>query len=198
MPHHPVLQLAASTQDEGVRAAAALSGWLAYGLLCLTLCWGVFTSAGWVRRATGRQTVRSGHLLLATVTLAFVLSHVLTLLSLREERFGLVNLLFPAAAGAPLRQALGALAFELMLVVALSVALRRLLGYRRWLWLHRLAYPAALLGVAHVLLGALAGGRIALLWLAGVTLVVPVLTLAVLRFLPARVLVSARIIEEAP
>ncbi|GAA2841940.1 ferric reductase-like transmembrane domain-containing protein [Crossiella cryophila] len=198
MPHHPVLQLVVSAQDDGVRAAAALSGWLAYGLMCLTLCWGVFTSAGWVRRATGRQVVRSGHLVLATVTLAFVCSHGLALLFLREERFGLVNLLFPVLAGAPLRHTLGALAFELMLLVAFSVGLRRLLGYRRWLWLHRLAYPAAALGVAHALLGAHSGGRFGLLWLAGVTLLVPVLTLAVLRFLPARVLVSARIIEEAP
>lgn len=198
MPHHPALLLAASTQDDGVRAASALSGWLAYGLMCLTLCWGVFTSAGWVRRATGRQLARSGHLVLATVTLAFAGSHGLALLFQREARFGLAHLLLPAAVGSPLRHALGALAFELMLVVAVSVLLRRVLGYRRWLLLHRLAYPAAALGVAHALLSALVAGRESLVWLGGVTLLMPVLTLVLLRFLPARVLVSARIIEEAP
>ncbi|MBP2477459.1 sulfoxide reductase heme-binding subunit YedZ [Crossiella equi] len=197
MSHHPVL-LAAAVADEGVAAASALSGRIAYVLMCLTLCWGVFTSSGWVRRATGRQVVRSGHLVLATVTLAFVVSHGLTLLFLREQRFGLLSLVLPVAAGAPFRQVLGALAVELMLVVALSALVRKVIGYRRWLWLHRLAYPAAAIGVLHAVLSALAAGSLQVVGLAGLTALVPVLVLTLLRFLPARVLVAARIIEEAP
>ena len=49
---------------------------------------------------------------------------------------------------------LGVIAFELMVVAAVSVWIQRRLAYHRWHVLHRIAYPAYILVIAHVLLSA--------------------------------------------
>lgn len=191
-------QLAHSPHDQGVRQVAALSARLAYALLCLALCWGVFTSTGWVQRTTGHQAVRSGHLVLATLALAFGWLHALSFEFVTDERFDLPRLTVPLLPGGLVRHAIGIVGLELLLAIAVSAGVQRWLGYRRWLWLHRLAYPAVGLLVLHSLFGAIANGHLDVLWLGGITLFVPTALLAVLRFLPVRVLTRAGLIEERP
>jgi sulfoxide reductase heme-binding subunit YedZ len=90
-----------SAHDSGVRQVAALSARLAYALMCLTLVWGIFTATGWVAKLTGRQAVRSSHMIMATFTLAFGGLHAACFLFLTDsdEIFSWVNLVIPVVDG---------------------------------------------------------------------------------------------------
>lgn len=193
---HPFVQALVSPHDAGVRQVAALSARLAYVLLCLALCWGVFVSTGWVHRLTGRQATRTGHLVLATLALAFGGVHALSLLFLTDVHFDLVRIAVPLAEGGTLGHAAGIVGFELALAIALSVGLQRFLAYRRWVSLHRLGYPALALLAVHSFVGAAANGHLGQLWLGGLTVLVPTAVLAVLRFVPSRVLANAGMLTE--
>ena len=184
--------------DEGVLEMAVLSARLAYAMMCLTLVWGALTSMGWVNRVTGRQALRSGHLVLASLTLAFAGVHLVSFLMLRIEPFSLEDALVPFNSGGKFRHTMGILAFEGMLVAALGIGLRRWMSYWRWLWIHRLAYPAFGLGVGHSLLGASARGDLEILWLGGITLLVPAVTVAFVRFMPAKALTTTGLLEDVP
>jgi methionine sulfoxide reductase heme-binding subunit len=181
--------------DAGVRELAQISARLAYAMMCLTLTWGVLTSMGWVSRLAGRPALRSSHLVLATLTLAFAGIHLLAFLLLRINPLRVTQVLNPFYTGAKISTTMAILAFEGMLAAAVVVGLRRWMSYWRWLWIHRLAYPAFALGVGHSLLGAMANGHLAILWLGGITLLIPAVTVAVIRFLPTRALATAGLIE---
>jgi methionine sulfoxide reductase heme-binding subunit len=193
---HPFVQAVPSPHDAGVRQVAALSARLAFALMCVTLAWGVLVSTGWVHRLTGRQATRNSHMVLATLTLAFGTIHVLSFLFLTDVHFGLVKLAIPLVEGGLLRHALGIVGFEVIIAVALSVAFQRLFSYRRWLFLHRLAYPAVALLVIHSLLGAIANGHLEILWFGGLAFLAPAVVLTVLRFVPASVLAGAGLVRE--
>jgi sulfoxide reductase heme-binding subunit YedZ len=194
--HHLLAQPVGDIEhDAGVRELAQISARLAYAMMCLTLTWGVLTSMGWVTRLTGRQALRSAHLVLATSTLAFAGIHLLAFLLLRINPLRVTQVLNPFYTGAKISTTMAVLAFEGMLAVAVAAGLRRWMSYWRWLWIHRLAYPAFVLGVGHSLLGAMANGNLAVLWLGGITLLIPAVILAVVRFLPARALATAGLVE---
>jgi sulfoxide reductase heme-binding subunit YedZ len=184
--------------DEGVLELAALSARAAYAMMCLTLTWGALTSMGWVNRFTGRQALRSGHMVLATLTLAFAGMHVVSFLMMRVQPFTVEDVLLPFNSGGKFRHTMGILAFEGMLASALVVGLRRWMTYWRWLWVHRLAYPAFAFGVGHSLLGAAARGDLEILWLGGITLLVPAATIAFVRFMPAKTLATTGLLEDVP
>ncbi|WP_020667085.1 ferric reductase-like transmembrane domain-containing protein [Amycolatopsis nigrescens] len=190
------LVVLAQSADLGVRDIAALSARVAYAFMCLTLCWGVLTTTGWARRLGERKTLRGGHLALAAFTLSFAVVHALCFLFLSTDPFDVAKLVIPLLPGTLARHTAGIVGLELMLAVALTAGLHRWTAYRRWLWLHRLAYPAVGLGVLHSLFGALANGHLSLVWLAGITLLVPAATLGVLRFLPTRTLERIGLVEE--
>ncbi|HEX3648444.1 MAG TPA: hypothetical protein VHV49_08445 [Pseudonocardiaceae bacterium] len=192
---HPLVQAVPSPHDAGVRQVAALSARLAYAMMCATLSWGVFVSTGWVHRLSGRQATRNSHLVLATLCLAFGAVHVLSFLYLTDVTFTPVALFVPLADGL-LRHAAGILGFEAIILIAVSVGFQRLFRYRNWLILHRMAYPAVALLLVHSLFGAIANGHLEILWLGGVTLLVPTAVLAALRFVPGRVLTEIALVEE--
>lgn len=187
--------LADAGHDSGVLEVSTLSARLAYALMCLTLVWGVLTSTGWVRRITGREALRGGHQVLATLTLAFAFVHGTTLLMLDSGAWGLAEVVVPFTES--LRYTFGTLAFEGMLVASITVALKRWMSYWRWMWMHRLAYPAFVLGVVHAFFGAMAAGSLSAVWLGGITLLVPAVTVMLLRLVPARTLASAGLVEDA-
>jgi len=193
---HQYVQFAApeSPHDFGVHQVAALSARLAFAFLCVGLCWGVLTSTGWLQRVTGRQATRSSHLVLVTLAMAFAAVHALAFLFMQDKRFDVASLVIPLY-GAELGEAPGIVGFELMLAIVVSTALQRLLRHRRWLWLHRLAYPALGLSVLHSFVGAWIDGHLAGLWLAGLAILVPTLMLVALRFAPPRVLTEIGLVR---
>lgn len=200
---HPFVMLstlpahtATTPHDAGVRQAAALSARLAYVLTCATLVWGVLVATGWLHRLTGRHAARSSHLVLATLAIAFGALHAAVFVFLTgATQFTVVDLTIPFADGLA-RHAAGIIGIELMLAISLSLLVQRFMSYRRWLWLHRMAYPAVLLIIVHSLLGAIANGHLDQLWLGGLTVLTPTMVIAVLRFVPAKVLVNAGLVEE--
>jgi sulfoxide reductase heme-binding subunit YedZ len=192
---HPFVQATVSPHDAGVRQIAALSARLAYAMMCATLSWGVLVSTGWVHRISGRQATRNSHMVLATLSIAFGAVHVLCFLFLTDVDFTTTALFVPLADGLP-RHTAGIVGFEVVVAIAVSVAFQRHFRYRKWLFLHRLAYPAVGLLAVHSLFGAIANGHLQVVWLGGLTLLVPTIVLAVLRFLPSRVLTDVGLVEE--
>src|ERR1044072_8835520 len=140
-------QAGGSDVDAGGLSLGALSGRLTYSLMCLSLTWGVLVTGGWADRLTGRPALRSGHLVLASLTLAFAFSHIISFLFLRAEIYTVVEVFVPFNGGVQLRHTMGILAFEGMLAASVAVGLRRWLSYRQWLGVHRLAHVAFGLGV---------------------------------------------------
>ncbi|SFW92454.1 ferredoxin [Amycolatopsis australiensis] len=185
-----------SPHDTGIAEAAALSGRLAYLCLCLTLCWGVLAATGWIRRSAGQDALRGGHVLLAAFALATGTVHGLTFLFLEDDPFGVADLLVPFYDGTP-RHALGIAGLELVVAVSVTAALRRGAREGRWLRFHQAGYLAVGLLAGHAWLGAVSSGHLAVVWLAGITLLVPPALLSALRVLPASVLARAGLVGPA-
>lgn len=186
-----------SPHDTGIAEAAALSGRLTYVCMCLTLCWGVLAATGWVRRFSGQDAIRSGHVVLAAFTLAAGTLHGLTFLFLEDEPFGVADLLVPFYDGTP-RHALGIAGLELVVAVSVTAGLRRGVRDGRWLRFHQVGYLAVGLLAGHAWLGAISSGHLAVVWLAGITLLVPPVLMSVLRVLPASVLARAGLVTPPP
>ncbi|GLY69748.1 ferric reductase-like transmembrane domain-containing protein [Amycolatopsis taiwanensis] len=189
--------LAQASPDAGLRHVAQYSARLSYVFMCLTLCWGVLTATGWVRNITGRKALRGSHLALAMLTLAFGVVHALCFLFLSSGALSLAYETIPFfVPGALVRHELGIVGLELMLAIAITATLHRFTSYRRWLWLHRMAYAAVGLTAVHSLFGAIENGNLATDWLIGTTLLVPTVLLSVLRFVPTRALERIGLLEE--
>lgn len=182
--------------DSGVRSVAALSGRLAYLAMCLTLCWGVLTATGWIRRITGHQAIRSGHLVLAVFTLSLATVHGLSMLFLDEQLVVGTQVIVPFLNGY-VRHALGIIALELMIAIAITAGMHRFFRYRSWLWFHQTAYAATALGVVHSWWGAWANGNFQVMWLAGITVTAPAIALTTIRFLPVPLLVRLGLVGGA-
>ncbi|WP_238412125.1 ferric reductase-like transmembrane domain-containing protein [Saccharothrix deserti] len=190
--------LAVSEHDSGVWDVATLSGRMAYVTMCLTACWGVLTATGWVRKITGRAALRITHQVLATFAVATAVVHAVTFLLLENGSLAIYQLVLPLVGGGEMRHALGVIGLELMIAAAVTASLQRTVFYRNWLRLHRLAYIGVWLGAMHAWLGAAANGHVSLVWIGGITVLMPAVTLTMLRFLPAHVLARLGVIEAAP
>jgi DMSO/TMAO reductase YedYZ heme-binding membrane subunit/ferredoxin len=104
-----------------------------------------------VRRSFRRETLYSGHMMMAVAALAFLVVHVVG------------NVLRPAAnltiwnASVPFLHTstaitVGVLSAELAVVTAISVWFQRRLGYRNWQRVHWLGYPTYGLAIAHTIM----------------------------------------------
>ncbi len=189
-----ILAVGYTGNDGGVRSVVAFSARLSYLSMCLTLCWGIFTATGWIRRFTGHHALRSGHAMLATFTLATAAVHAFGFWFLDEQIVVGSQVFIPFLNGY-VRHALGIIAFDLMVAIIITAGMHRTFRYRNWLRFHQTAYVVFALGVAHAWWGAWANGNFELLWLTGLTVSAPALALAAVRFLPTRALVAIGLIE---
>lgn len=193
MTSHLILAVGGPS-DDGLRGVAAIAARISYAMLCLTISWGVLTRTGWARRVGERKTFRSGHLVLATLTIAFGIVHALGFLFLAEGKFTFAMISVPIQ---PMfRYTIAIIGLEIMMAIAITASLYRWTSYRRWQYVHRMAYVAFILLVAHSVLGAIANAHLSILWLAGLTFFIPAATLAILRFVPTRTLVQIGLVEE--
>ena len=191
-----MIAIALPQHDIGVREVAALSARASYVFMCLTLCWGVLTATGWIKRLTGLQAIRSAHMILATFTLATGITHAVVFLLLREQGLDVFGIAIPFSGLA--RHALGILGLEIMIAITITTGMRRFIRYRNWLRFHQLAYVAVGMVVVHSWFGAIHNGHLALLWLGGITVLTPAVTLTALRFLPPKMLIRAGLLAAAP
>jgi sulfoxide reductase heme-binding subunit YedZ len=165
--------------------------------MCFTLAWGIFAATGLIHRLTGRHAVRGAHLVLAVLTLAFGVLHALCFLLLTDadERFRPVMLAVPLVDGGAFRWGLGIIGLELMIAIAVSVAVQRFLVYRHWLRLHQLAYVAVAITALHAWFGAAANGHLDVVTFAGITVTLPTIMIVGLRFAPPGVLARLGLLD---
>jgi len=129
---------------------ARASGFVSLILLTATVAVGLALSMRW-RSARWPLFISDGlHRYLGTVLFFFIGIHVLTLWLDPFARFSLADVVVPFHSSyRTLWMGLGICAAELGLALAVSVHLRRWIGYRTWRALHYLTYATFPLAIAH-------------------------------------------------
>jgi len=125
-------------------------GTIALILLTATVVIGIGSAARYAPGRAGRFEVAAVHRNTSILALIFLAIHILTALADTYVPLGWISGLIPFFA--PYRTfwvGLGTLAFDLLLAVALTSAVRLRLGLRRWKKVHHLAYAAWPLAVFH-------------------------------------------------
>lgn len=182
--------------DQGVRHVATIAGYLCYGMMALTVCFGILTTTGWVRRRIRKTALTSLHMALAVSTLTFGVLHAAAYTFQTGEHFTAINAAIPFVAGGEFEVGLGIIGLELAIAVAASIIVQRRLGYQRWRLLHYLAYVAFALSLAHTIA---TSAEVQALEFVGVTVVglaAACALLGVLRMLPARPVLGPRVNPE--
>lgn len=178
--------------DQGIRHIATIAGYLSYGLMALTVCFGILTTTGWARRMVTRAGLTSVHMALAVTTLTFGVLHALSYIFQTGEHFTAVNAVVPFAAGGEFEVGMGIVGLELAVAVAASIVVQRRLGYRRWHLLHYLAYAAFALSLAHTIATSAEVQSLGLVGIAVFACALACLLMWILRLLPATTAVGLR------
>jgi methionine sulfoxide reductase heme-binding subunit len=129
---------------------ARASGIVAFGLLTLAVIAGLTLSGRASLRYWPRFAVEDVHRFLGLLTGTFVALHVGTLLVDAYMPFSLSQVLIPGSSSyRPLATALGVVAMELMLALALTNHYRKRLSYRFWRRAHYLNFAVWGLALIH-------------------------------------------------
>ncbi|MER5434094.1 ferric reductase-like transmembrane domain-containing protein [Streptomyces sp. NPDC002588] len=130
--------------------ASRAGGTLALLLLTATVVLGIVSGGRARPRRVGRFELGVLHRNLSLLTLVFLVVHVVTAVLDPFVHLGWAVSVVPFGASyRPLWLGLGTAALDLLLAVAVTSALRRRLGVRRWKAVHRLAYAAWPLALFH-------------------------------------------------
>ncbi len=147
----PLGTVSLSTGSTGVSPlwyATRATGVVALLLLTATVIMGIAAQAGLAAPGLPRVVTGGLHRNVSLLVLAFVVAHVLTAVLDSYTPIGLVSAVVPfSSAYRPLWLSLGAVAFDLLLALALTSLVRDRLSYRTWRAVHWLAYacwPVAL------------------------------------------------------
>ncbi|MGI8609656.1 MAG: ferric reductase-like transmembrane domain-containing protein [Candidatus Dormibacteria bacterium] len=163
---------------------ARAGGFVSLLLLSATVCAGVAMSLRWRSPRWPAFVTEGLHRYLSTVMLVFISIHVMTLLLDPFAKFSVQDVLVPLASSyRTFWMGLGICAAELTVAFALSVHLRKAIGYRLWRLVHYGTYglfPLALLHGLGTGTDTRTGWGLALYLLAGV----PVLALVLMRAFP--------------
>ncbi len=117
------------------------TGLVALVLLTATVVLGVVASVGWTTERWPRFLSQGVHRNLSLFCVGFVALHVVTTVSDGYVPIGFADAFVPFLTPyRPLWVGLGALAFDLLLVVLVTSALRHRIGYDSWRFVHWLAY----------------------------------------------------------
>jgi hypothetical protein len=128
------------------------TGAVALLLLTASVVLGVAEVSRWQSPRWPRFVVDSLHRNVSLLALAFVAVHVLTSVLDSFAPIGIVEAVVPFVGSyRPLWLGLGALAFDLLLAVAITSMLRHRLGYRSWRATHWLAYASWPVALLHTL-----------------------------------------------
>jgi sulfoxide reductase heme-binding subunit YedZ len=130
--------------------AARAAGVVAYALLTSSVLLGVLVAGRARLPRWPAFAVTDVHRFLSILTGVFIAIHVYTLLLDRYAHVSVTTLVVPGATSyRPFWIALGTIALELLLAVALSNALRKRLGHVRWRRVHYLAFGVWIAATAH-------------------------------------------------
>jgi methionine sulfoxide reductase heme-binding subunit len=142
----------AAGADAELRKEAALAGYLSYGVMAMTVVWGIALATSWAKRIVRHGAVYNGHLTLAITALAFGVIHALSYIFQSQEHFSIVKTFVPFVQGGEIEVALGIVGLELMIGASFAVTLTHTLNYRRFRKAHiGGTYVGAVLSWLHVL-----------------------------------------------
>jgi DMSO/TMAO reductase YedYZ heme-binding membrane subunit len=123
---------------------------IALVLLSAVVVLGIATSLGWTSRRWPRFFSQTLHRDLSLFCLVLIVVHIATTVVDGFAPIGFLDAVIPLRSPyRPLWLGLGALAFDLFLVLAVTSALRRRVGYRSWKAVHWLAYLCWPVAVLH-------------------------------------------------
>jgi methionine sulfoxide reductase heme-binding subunit len=126
------------------------TGVVALLLFTLTVTLGIANYKRLQTRRIPRFVIDGLHRNAALLAVTFLSLHILTTLLDHYVPIRLIDVVVPfGAVYKPLWLGLGAIAFDLLMAVALTSALRRRLGYRAWRSVHWLAYAAWPVALIH-------------------------------------------------
>jgi methionine sulfoxide reductase heme-binding subunit len=126
------------------------AGIVALILLTAVMVLGVATSLGWTSERWPRFFSQSLHRDLSLFCLVLIVVHVVTTVMDGFAPIGFLDAVIPFRSPyRPLWLGFGALAFDLFVVLAITSALRRRIGYRLWKVIHWLAYACWPVAVFH-------------------------------------------------
>jgi DMSO/TMAO reductase YedYZ heme-binding membrane subunit len=119
-------------------------------LFTLTVTLGIANYKRLETRRIPRFVIDGVHRNAALLAVIFLSIHILTTLLDQYVPIHLIDVIVPfGAAYKPVWLGLGAIAFDLMIAVALTSAVRRRLGYQTWRAVHWLAYAAWPVALIH-------------------------------------------------
>jgi DMSO/TMAO reductase YedYZ heme-binding membrane subunit len=130
--------------------ATRATGTIALLLLTATVVIGIIAAGRYAPTAVGRFEISALHRNLSFLCLALLAVHIGTTLADSYVPIGVISTFVPFTS--PYRTlwvALGTVAFDLLLAVALTSAVRLRIGLRRWKAVHYLAYAAWPVAVLH-------------------------------------------------
>lgn len=130
------------------------SAFVAYGLLWLSMVFGLTLTNKMARLWPGGPTMFDLHQHASLLGLAFALFHGLILMGDRYINYSLAQVLTPFASVdyRPIWVGLGQVGFYVLGVVGLSFYVRKSMGTRLWRLLHYLSFGVFLLALAHGLM----------------------------------------------
>jgi methionine sulfoxide reductase heme-binding subunit len=145
--------VAALTSGSGQKALWYLTratGIVALVLLTGAVVLGVIASVGWTTERWPRFLSQTVHRDLSLLCVSFVAVHVVTTVSDGYVPIGVADAFLPFRTPyRPLYVGLGAVAFDLMLAVLVTSALRRRIGFGAWRFVHWLSYACWPIAMVH-------------------------------------------------
>ncbi len=132
---------------------ARSGGIIAWGLMALSVFWGVALSSKFLGTRPKPNWMLDLHRFLGGLSVVFVVVHVLALVADSYVTITLVQILVPMSGNYKPRQiAWGVVGFYLLLAVEITSLLRKRLGKRLWRAIHYLSFPMFVLSTVHLLL----------------------------------------------
>lgn len=141
---------AATSSGSALWYLTRATGLVALLLLSATVVLGVVASIGWTRERWPRFLSQGLHRNLSLYCLVVVALHIVTTVADGYVPITYLDAVVPFTSPyRPLWVGLGALAFDLLVAVAVTSALRRRIGYGAWRGVHWLAYACWPIAVLH-------------------------------------------------
>jgi DMSO/TMAO reductase YedYZ heme-binding membrane subunit len=142
--------LASGSSQKALWYLTRSTGIVALVLLTATVVLGVVASVGWTTERWPRFLSQTIHRDLSLLCVAFVAVHVITTVSDGYVPIGVADAFLPFHTPyRPLYVGFGALAFDLMLAVLVTSALRRRIGFSAWRFVHWLSYLCWPIAMVH-------------------------------------------------
>jgi DMSO/TMAO reductase YedYZ heme-binding membrane subunit len=137
------------TGDHTLIHIAGITAYIAFYSMAATVIWGALLASRLLDDHMNRATLYGGHVTLAILALSSSSLHAILHVFRHDTFFDMEKVWLPWLGGADTVVSIGIVGLEIVIVVGFSVWFQRRISYRRWLHLHRWAYPGFALIALH-------------------------------------------------